>query len=76
LDRMVERNLVRREVDPGNRTRVLVSLTDPGWQLYAETIRDANLVESDLLADLTPEQVADLAALLERMITGLDTADL
>ncbi|MFP5284096.1 MAG: MarR family winged helix-turn-helix transcriptional regulator, partial [Actinomycetes bacterium] len=76
LDRMVDRGLVIRQADPDNRTRVLVRLADAGWQLYAAAIRESNLVESDLLADLTNAQVAELAALLEQMITGLDQVDL
>ncbi len=76
LDRMVQRGLVSREPDASNRTRVLVQLTDAGYQLYAAAIRDADLVESDVLASLAPEQVAELAALLEQAISGLDEADL
>jgi DNA-binding MarR family transcriptional regulator len=76
LDRMVERDLIRREPDPTNRTRVLVRLTDAGWHLYAAAIREANVVESGLLAGLADNQVAELAGLLELMITKLDTAEL
>ena len=39
LDRMCRRGLVERTPDPSNRTRVLVTLTDPGWQLFAEAVR-------------------------------------
>jgi DNA-binding MarR family transcriptional regulator len=75
LDRMVERALISREPDPGNRTRVLVRMTDAGWSLYASAIRESNVVEADLMAGLTPEQVDELASLLERVIAGLDQAD-
>jgi DNA-binding MarR family transcriptional regulator len=76
LDRMVERGLISRAADPGNRTRVLVALTDAGYSLYAQAIRDANLVESDVLASLSEAQVHALAELLETVITGLDEAAL
>lgn len=76
LDRMVERRLVSREPDPSNRTRVLVRLSDEGWQMYGSAIRESNLVEADVMAALTARQVADLASLLERVISGLDAADL
>ena len=76
LDRMVERGLISRTADPGNRTRVLVALTDAGYSLYAQAIRDANLVESDVLASLSEAQVHALAELLETVITGLDEAAL
>jgi DNA-binding MarR family transcriptional regulator len=76
LDRMVERGLIARSADPTNRVRVWVSLTDAGYALYAQAIREADLVEADLLAGLTPKQVQTLANLLERVIAGLDDADL
>jgi len=75
LDRMVERGLISREVDPHNRTRVLVRLSDAGWKLYAHAIQDANLVESDVMAGLSGRQVDELASLLERVLAGLDQAD-
>jgi DNA-binding MarR family transcriptional regulator len=76
LDRMVERGLIARSADPTNRVRVWVSLTDAGYGLYAQAIREAGLVEADLLAGLTPRQMQTLAELLERVIAGLDRADL
>jgi DNA-binding MarR family transcriptional regulator len=76
LDRLVERGLIARSADPENRVRVRVRLTDAGYGLYAQAIRDADLVEADLLAGLSPKQVETLAELLERVIAGLDNADL
>ena len=76
LDRMVERGLISRTADLDNRTRVLVALTDAGYSLYAQAIRDANLVESDVLASLSDTQVHVLAELLETVIAGLDEAAL
>ncbi|MBA8794679.1 DNA-binding MarR family transcriptional regulator [Friedmanniella endophytica] len=75
LDRLVARDLVVRDVDPDNRTRVLVRLTDAGWQLYADVIQSSNLVEADLIASLSPEQTDALASLLETVIEGLDESD-
>jgi len=76
LDRMVERDLVERSPDPTNRTRILVGLTARGWQLYGTTIRESNLVESDLMRGLTARQVDDLAYLLEKLLAGLDDSPL
>ena len=56
LDRMVERGLISREPDPNNRTRVLVELTDAGYQLYVAAIRDADLVEADVLHSWAPSR--------------------
>ena len=64
--------LVTREPDATKRTRVLVRLTDAGWDIFAQAVREANVVESDTLAALTTAQRADLAALLELVISGLD----
>ena len=75
LDRMALRGMISREPDPGNRTRVLVRMSDAGWQLYGSVIRESNVVESDLIAGLTPAQVDELASLLERVIAGLDRPD-
>ncbi|MDN5760890.1 MAG: MarR family winged helix-turn-helix transcriptional regulator [Microlunatus sp.] len=72
LDRMVGRDLVDRTPDPGNRTRILVSLTARGWELYRYTIAESNLVESDLMMGLTDRQVDNLAYLLEKLLAGLD----
>jgi DNA-binding MarR family transcriptional regulator len=72
LDKMTERGLVRRSPDPDNRTRVLVELTDQGWELFGAAVREANVVESDVLASLTREQRGQLAALLEVVISSLD----
>ena len=76
LDRMVQRGLIARSTDPDNRVRVRVELTDAGYGLYAQAIREADLVEADLLAGLTARQVQTLADLLERVIAGLDDANL
>ena len=76
LDRMVDRDLVDRATDPSNRTRVLVGLTETGWQLYATTIQESNLVETDLMRGLTSRQVQDLAHLLEKLLAGLDDSAL
>ncbi|HEU5483633.1 MAG TPA: MarR family transcriptional regulator [Microlunatus sp.] len=74
LDRMVERDLVQRTPDPSNRTRILVGMTESGWALYGSTIRESDLVESDLMRGLTARQVDDLAYLLEKLLAGLDAS--
>ena len=75
LDRLVARELIERESDPNNRTRVLVRLTDAGYHLYAKAIREADLVETDVLASLNDDQIHALGDLLERVIAGLDDSD-
>ncbi len=75
LDRMSERELVRREPDQTNRTRVLVTLTPAGWDLFTQAIREANMVESDILGALNRGQREELASLLDAVISGLDADD-
>ena len=75
LDGLVERDLVEREADPDNRTRVLVRLADGGRELFTAAIREANVVESDIVAPLTERQTRELANLLEKVIGGLDPED-
>lgn len=76
LDRMADRGMITRDPDPDNRTRVLVRLSDQGYALYAAAIRDADLVESDLLESLSEAEVEQLGALLEKVLSGLNTDEL
>ena len=75
LDKMTERGLVRRSPDPDNRTRVLVELTRQGWELFEAAVREADVVESDILAPLSRGEREQLAALLEVVIDGLDEVE-
>lgn len=72
LDRMCGRDLLERRPDPANRTRVLVTMTEAGWNLFAAAIRESDVVESDALGSLSREQRTQLADLLEIVISGLD----
>jgi DNA-binding MarR family transcriptional regulator len=72
LDRMAQRNLIARATDPDNRTRVLITLTDEGWQTFTAATRESDMVESDVLGPLSLTQREELAALLELLIAGLD----
>lgn len=74
LDRMSERQLVTRTPDEENRTRVLVGLTEEGWQVFRQVIRDSDVMESNVLDRLTRQQQQQLGALLELAIAGLDDA--
>ncbi|XAS77862.1 MarR family winged helix-turn-helix transcriptional regulator [Dermatophilaceae bacterium Sec6.4] len=74
LDRMSERGLVDRTPDTANRTRILITLTAAGWELFQQVIRHSDVMESDVLDRLDPPQRQKLASLLEQAITGLDDA--
>jgi DNA-binding MarR family transcriptional regulator len=72
LDRMVERGLVERVPDPGNRTRMLISLTRAGWDLFRTAVLDAEVGETNVFAPLTDGEQATLAALLEKVLAAQD----
>jgi DNA-binding MarR family transcriptional regulator len=73
LDRMVERGLVERSPDPGNRTRIRVQLAKDGWELFRRAILDAEVVEARILSPLNSDERDQLAALLEKVVAGLRT---
>lgn len=75
LDKMVQRGLVERRPDADNRTRTLVSLTQDGWELFTQSIRESDVVESDVLRGLDAEERGELARLLEEVIAELDDVD-
>jgi DNA-binding MarR family transcriptional regulator len=75
LDRLVEKGLVTREVDPDNRRSVIVTLTRTGRRLVDRVV-EAHVVNEDrLLAPLSARDRERLAALLRTLLVGLgDTA--
>ncbi|MEP6629659.1 MAG: MarR family transcriptional regulator [Lapillicoccus sp.] len=72
LDRMTGRGLVSRATDPDNRTRVRVTLTQAGWEMFSAAIQESDVIEGDVLNALTPQERQQLAALLEQVVVGLD----
>ncbi|GAA2448920.1 MarR family winged helix-turn-helix transcriptional regulator [Agromyces soli] len=75
LDKLAGRGLIERTPDDTNRTRVFVSLTEEGWQLFSLAIRGSDVVESDVLQDLSDRERGELARLLEVVIDRLDDID-
>jgi DNA-binding MarR family transcriptional regulator len=75
LDKMVARGLVVRRPDKTNRTRMLVSLSKDGWAVFSTSVREANVVESDTLGQLSAAERVELGRLLEIVIAGLDDID-
>lgn len=75
LDKMSERGYVQRRPDADNRTRTLISLTPEGWQVFTQSIRESDVVESDVLRGLSATERGELARLLEGVIAHLDDVD-
>ncbi|WP_052109804.1 MarR family winged helix-turn-helix transcriptional regulator [Knoellia sinensis] len=75
LDKMAQRGLVLRRPDADNRTRTFVSLTPEGWDLFIQSIRESDVVESDVLRGLTARERNELARLLEGVIAHLDDVE-
>jgi DNA-binding MarR family transcriptional regulator len=71
IDRMAQRGLVTREVDPNNRRSVLITLTPGGRTLVDEVVVAHAAYEAGLLAALSPRQRDQLAALLRTLLVGL-----
>ena len=71
LDRMTERGLISRAVDPENRTRSRVALATKGWELFQRVVLDAEVVESRILSPLDAKEQRQLAALLEKVVAAL-----
>jgi DNA-binding MarR family transcriptional regulator len=71
LDRMGERGLISRAIDPDNRARSRVELAPAGWELFGRVVLDADVVEANVLDPLSRAERRQLAELLERVVAGL-----
>lgn len=75
VDRLVCKELVHRAVDPANRRRVLVSLTDKGLDLVNGAVEGHVANGARLLDGLSDQEQARLADLLRTLLLSLgDTA--
>ncbi|GAB3116195.1 MarR family transcriptional regulator [Streptomyces calidiresistens] len=70
-DRLAERGLITREVDPTNRRRVLITLTPEGRALVDRLVAGHLATEDRLLAALTPAERDTAADLLRRLLVSL-----
>ena len=68
LDKLAQRGLITRQAAPDDRRSLLVNLTDAGLALVDEAVERHLANERRLLAPLTGEEQAQLAALLKRWL--------
>ncbi|MFE2111320.1 MarR family winged helix-turn-helix transcriptional regulator [Kitasatospora sp. NPDC059463] len=71
IDRLVEKGLVDRAVDPAHRRRVLISLTGAGEELANRLVEHHLVGEERQLAGLTAAEREQLAGLLRRVLLAL-----
>jgi DNA-binding MarR family transcriptional regulator len=74
IKRLERDELVATVVDPDNRRRKLITITEKGLRLVRETMPDARVAEEAILARLTPSEQAQLKRLLRRLI-GVDAEE-
>ena len=74
IDRLVEQGLVRRTADPESKRSVQVSLTPAGRELFERVVPVHLANEERLLAALDPDERAQLAGLLRKLLVELEGA--
>jgi len=72
LDRLEKRGLIRREKSPHDGRSVLVALTEAGAALAEKAFRTDMASESSFLRALDGEEREALAALLRKLIGGIE----
>lgn len=72
VDALVQAGLVQRFADPADRRSSLVGLTEQGRDTAVRAMAAHLAGEADLLGSLTPADRQALAALLARLLTGIE----
>ena len=71
---LVQKKLVQREVQLGDKRKALVRLSDAGRALYARLFPQVLVIHHELLSVLTPAEVALLDGLLDKLQVSADGA--
>ena len=72
LDRLERRGYVKRSRHPNDRRGVLVELTPAGREVLDKAVGANTGREKELLAKLSKQEQAALAALLKKLLAGLE----
>jgi DNA-binding MarR family transcriptional regulator len=73
VDRLAEKGLVARSADPASRRRVLLALTPAAAELVPALVELADQNDEAFFATLPPAQRAELAGLLQRLLSEART---
>ena len=73
LGTMERQNLVRREIDGGDRTRINVTLSDDGEALAERINFHADAIETAVQRALAPSELKQLGEWMERIARELQT---
>ena len=72
IDRLERRGFVRRLPDPNDRRGVLIELTDEGLEVVDAAVAANSANDRQLLGRLDPREIAQLEALLRKLLAGLE----
>ena len=72
IDRLVERSLVDRKIDPADRRAKRLCLTDLGKQKVAQARKARRAWLNDLIESLTPEQKAALQPAFKTLLESMN----
>lgn len=75
LDTLERRGLVERRADPGDRRRLLVSLTDDGSAVVDQFLPEVVALQTAVMAGLSEAQRRQLRSLLAKVRAGLARVD-
>ena len=76
IDRLVDKGLVERQVDPSHRRRVLISLSEEGLRLVNRSVEHHVANEHRLLEGLSAAERDRLASLLRCLLISLGDSTL
>jgi DNA-binding MarR family transcriptional regulator len=72
IDKLERRGLVRRLADPNDRRGVLIELTDEGVKVVDEAVAALTVSDRQLLERLDPQEIAQLEAILRKLLGGFE----
>ena len=72
IDQLVKAGLVSRSPDPEDARRAVVKLTAEGFKLIDAVMADHVQTQGAILSDLNQDEVAQLDALLRKLMTSME----